>query len=144
MKKVIYWILLILWMSVIFIFSNMNSRISDSTSYSIVDKLTYFNEKADNNRDYLNLIVRKSAHFTEFLILGILIYNVFNLYNINNKKKIIFCIIFCLIYAFSDEYHQLFIKGRSAQIKDVFIDFVGSFMGILILNQITQKINHNK
>ena len=48
--------------------------------------------------------IRKLAHFTEYLIL-------------------------CILYAFTDEYHQTFINGRTGQILDVLIDSSGSLLG---------------
>lgn len=41
-------------------------------------------------------------------------------------------LIICMLYAISDELHQLFIPGRSAEIRDVFIDSFGATVGIFI------------
>lgn len=38
----------------------------------------------------------------------------------------------CIVYAVSDEIHQLFVPGRGAQVKDVMIDSTGAFAGIII------------
>ena len=38
-----------------------------------------------------------------------------------------------LIYACSDEFHQLFIAGRAGQIQDVMIDSIGILIGFLII-----------
>lgn len=48
--------------------------------------------------------------------------------------NLLFSILFCFIYACSDEIHQLFLSGRSARILDTFIDSIGGFSGISILN----------
>jgi len=40
--------------------------------------------------------------------------------------------VFCVLYAISDETHQIFVPGRSAQISDVLIDSVGAIVGILM------------
>ena len=45
-------------------------------------------------------------------------------------KAFIFSLMFCILYAISDELHQLFVPGRGAQVKDVLIDSFGSFVGI--------------
>ena len=37
---------------------------------------------------------------------------------------------YCVFYAAIDEIHQLFVPGRSGEIKDVLIDSCGSFIGI--------------
>ncbi|MGV8147186.1 MAG: VanZ family protein [Alkaliphilus sp.] len=38
----------------------------------------------------------------------------------------------CVLYAISDETHQIFVPGRSAQVSDILIDSVGAAVGILI------------
>ena len=37
-----------------------------------------------------------------------------------------------ILYACTDEIHQLFIQGRAGQLKDVLIDTIGSLTGIYI------------
>lgn len=41
-----------------------------------------------------------------------------------------------MIYAVTDEFHQLFVLGRGAQVKDVLIDLVGATTGITIASLI--------
>lgn len=71
--------------------------------------------------------------FTFFLTLSLI-----------NKKldnKIILIILFLsLFYAATDEFHQLFVPGRFADIKDVLIDFAGSFFSVLLL-KVLEKFN---
>ena len=50
----------------------------------------------------------------------------------------------CFLYACTDELHQLFIAGRSAEIKDVLIDSFGSLTSILLCNFIYLKSNIKK
>jgi VanZ family protein len=47
-----------------------------------------------------------------------------------NIKEVFIALIFCILYATSDEIHQAFVPGRGPQVKDVFIDSAGSFIGI--------------
>lgn len=79
----------------------------------------------------LNHYIRKSAHFSVYLILGILVYRALSKGNYRNKK-IITALIICVIYAATDEFHQLFVPGRGGQFKDIFIDSLGAFVGITI------------
>ena len=39
---------------------------------------------------------------------------------------------FCVGFACLDEYHQSFVAGRSPSKKDVLIDSIGVFMGIIV------------
>ena len=36
------------------------------------------------------------------------------------------------VYAFTDEVHQLFISGRTGELKDIIIDTAGATIGLLI------------
>ena len=47
-------------------------------------------------------------------------------------KVVLLAVFFAFLYACSDEVHQLFVVGRAGQVKDVFIDTFGSFLGVLL------------
>lgn len=127
MHKRISILLVITWMILIFIMSSFNSTESSNQSNFIVNIIAnIFNI---NNISILSLIVRKLAHFTEYFILGLLVYNLIY----SNQKKAYFAIIICVLYAISDEIHQLFVPGRSCQVLDVIIDSSGSLLGIILL-----------
>ena len=82
--------------------------------------------------------IRKLAHYTLYFVLGILSFLVVKDYSIN-KKLIIYSLLICFLYACSDEFHQLFVIGRSASIKDVMIDTFGSLCGISIFYVFNKK-----
>jgi len=133
MKKIINTLLVIIWMITIFIMSSFSSTESSDQSGFIVNIIA--NILNTNNVDLLSLIIRKTAHFTEYFILGILVHNMIHNYN----KKTYLSIIICIIYAICDEIHQLFVPGRSGQMLDVLIDVLGSLLGIYILIFIKNK-----
>lgn len=127
MKKNISLILLILWMIFIFVMSSFNANESSNQSGIIVNFISSIFNISDTK--LLSLIIRKGAHFTEYLILGILSIN----YIIKYKKNIKYSYLMCIIYAISDEIHQLFVPGRSCQILDVIIDCLGAVIGIILI-----------
>lgn len=142
-SKYIAIVLLILWLFVIFSFSNKGITESNDTSYKIVNVVAPIVEKANASKeekekvyDVLNYAVRKTAHFTEYAILGILSLNVLRFYKLKKKQIIIYALIFCALYASSDEIHQIFSSGRSPMITDVFIDTAGSILGIFLFKKI--------
>jgi len=137
MKKRINIILVIVWMILIFIMSSFNSTESSNQSGFIVEIIS--NILNIDNVDLLSLIIRKSAHFTEYFILGLLVQNMIDNYN----KKTFLSIIICILYAISDEIHQYFVPGRSCQIMDMTIDTLGSLLGIYLLLSI-KKIDYKK
>lgn len=57
--------------------------------------------------------------------------NVLKLSGVENKKCILLILCICILYAISDEIHQMFVPGRGAQGRDIVIDSVGSVVGII-------------
>lgn len=127
-KKIISIVLVIVWMIFIFTMSSFDANESSSQSNFIVDLIV--NILNIDNVDVISYIVRKLAHFTEYLILGILVCNMLRCYD----KKYYLAIIICVLYAISDEVHQAFVPGRSPQIYDMLIDSFGSICGIVLVN----------
>jgi len=86
--------------------------------------------------DIFKFVIRKSAHFTEYAILGVLVINLFHQYKKITLKNLNYIMLFssiviCFFYAMTDEFHQLFVAGRSGQFIDVCIDTCGSIVGIV-------------
>ncbi len=142
-KKCIPWLIVLVWMVVIFLFSSQNAENSSSTSSLPTEFLArILKPKFDNYNEsdkilILNrcqFIVRKSAHFSVYTILGMLTYNAFRISERFSKKvTILFSMLVCLLYAISDEIHQYFVPGRACRVLDVSIDFSGVMFGILII-----------
>lgn len=125
----------IIWALIIYIMSSFNAEESANQSNFIVNIIaSIFNI---NNISLLSLIIRKLAHYIEYLILGILVINMFIKNNI--PKSYLISIIFCVIYAISDEIHQFIIPGRACQIKDILIDSIGSITGIYLYKLISKR-----
>lgn len=57
-----------------------------------------------------------------------------------NRKIILITLLISIIYALSDEFHQLFVPGRFCSIKDALIDSAGSLFSVLIL-KIVERFN---
>lgn len=129
MKKKIKSFLLLGCLFLIFYFSHQSGVESSQLSNSFVSWIS--NSFSFLSSDVLVLLVRKSAHFCEYFLLGIFVISYFSEIPKLFPHLICFSLIFCVFYAATDEFHQLFVLGRSARILDVFIDSCGSFLGIL-------------
>lgn len=137
--KIIDIILLIVCMIVIFFFSSENANKSTirsvNTSKEVINVVTNNSVEEEElnsiTHDYFN-VFRKSAHFIEYFILGLLVINVIKDYYKVSFKYIVIAIILCFIYSVSDEIHQIYVLGRSCQIKDMFIDTIGSSVGVCL------------
>ncbi len=131
----------IIWMIIIFYLShqpiNNSSELSEGISKPVVEKLESI-MKIDIDEEKVDYLVRKLAHFTEYMILGILMYLASGKNNILRNNKIIWCILICAMYAITDKVHQAFIPGRGPRVFDVLIDTAGSITGILITKLIVK------
>lgn len=148
--KVVKICFLVLWMALIFSFSNQKDIDSSKISDGFIDRTVVkiykaFNENITKEKESeiiekYTYPIRKLAHYTLYFVLGILSFLVVKDYSIN-KKLIIYSLLICFLYACSDEFHQLFVIGRSASIKDVIIDTFGSFCSISIFYIFNKKIS---
>ena len=150
MKKIISFIVLILWMIVIFSFSSADANKSTSTSDKVIttmieikDKITN-NETPNNEKEIIvknsSFYIRKIAHITEYLILGFLMFNLLKQYSVTN---IYYAIGLSILYSCTDEFHQLFINGRSGSIRDVLIDTIGILIGTYLYKLLFIKNKEN-
>lgn len=78
-------------------------------------------------------LLSKGSHFAEFLILAFLLYRAL-ISHLKQKQSLIIAIVLSLLYAASDEFHQSFVSGRSAEISDFLADSAGIFtLGLIAL-----------
>lgn len=136
MYKIFSWAMVLFWMAAIFYFSSQPASVSNELSKGVtevivekVDKLTP-NKEMEPNR--FNHILRKNAHFFNFLVLGILVFHVLSSYGQQGYRRIGLALLLCVVYAITDEVHQLFVPGRGPQLKDVLIDSAGASIGIAL------------
>ena len=140
---------LILWMSLIFFFSDQNSSNSGNISESGIKKVITIiinikdqaetESKVDAMILVLNPSVRKVGHAIEYFVLGLLMINLFIKLPIHFKKAILYSIILTMFYAASDEFHQLFISGRSGELKDILLDSMSGTLGIMAYVKLYSK-----
>lgn len=76
--------------------------------------------------------VRKTAHALEFCGLCLLFNLAFGATTLKFKPLISF--ILTVLYAVSDEIHQIFVDGRACMFKDVLIDSGGALACIIVLS----------
>lgn len=100
----------------------------------------YYNTYLQN----INIILRKGAHLFEFLILAILVAWVMVSYEITGRRAVVYVLFIVLLYAVSDEFHQLFVPGRTARVQDILIDFIGGIIGTVIFYTLKSKFKLSK
>ncbi|MBP3626901.1 MAG: VanZ family protein [Clostridia bacterium] len=140
--RVISIILTLAIMILIFSMSSQVAKVSNKTSGGLIEKVlnvVYPNfenlqtEEKENIISNFQYVVRKTAHFSIYFALGIcVLMSIITYCNLRLYVRIVLSGIICIIYAASDELHQLYVAGRSCELFDVFIDAIGSILGILI------------
>lgn len=144
MSKKISWAAVFLWMVCIFYFSHQPAYVSNDLSTTIteviVEKIEMVAPHIDFDIGSFNHIVRKNAHFFLYFILGILTVNAFKKSGAFTYRKIGIALLVCVLFAVSDEIHQLFVPGRGSQVKDVLIDSSGATIGIILCGMIQKTL----
>lgn len=82
--------------------------------------------------EYFEHPIRKIAHFTEYAVMGVLIYSLFLCWEKIKKRWMGFSLLWVALSAAADEFHQYFIPGRYSSILDVLLDSCGGAFGILL------------
>ena len=141
-KRVIYGILAILWMGIIYSFSAKTGTQSAGTSGGVTRLLLNIFYPQYNDLPYdmsvrifetCHFVIRKLAHFTEYAILAELVMLFAATFTDNGVitwKTGFIIVLLCGLYAAGDEFHQMFVGGRSPQIRDVIIDTLGALTGM--------------
>ncbi len=134
MRQKVYGVLVIVWMVAIFMFSAQNADESSRMSMGVGETVgkvfvkeyeSWSEEKQLSFIDSVEFPIRKLAHASEYTLLGFLLMGALN----GRKSR---ALLTGVLYAASDEFHQLFVQGRSGQITDVMIDSGGVILGVLI------------
>ena len=143
-RMIINWILLIAWMLLIFLMSNQPAHISNQQSNSFINMLAFFGIDLNSKLGSLaSFVVRKTAHFTEYAVLGFFTYKAVSCDVKDRKKAVLMAQLISTGYASTDEIHQMFVPGREGKVFDVMIDSCGAFCGIMV-SLITQKLIEKK
>lgn len=142
-KNWLYYLLPAAWMVVIFCFSAQPAPVSDENNHFLIRVLLRMGVDLTKYKgaDFANFMIRKSAHMTEYAVLVVLLLVSFLKNNI--RRPYLLSLFFCLIYASSDEFHQLFVPGRSCRAVDVLIDMTGASVIMLIIF-IIKSVKNNK
>ena len=133
-NRMLLLILILIIFITIFRFSSENSTKSEDTSGKVVNAVIEINPKSKK----LNELEKK--RLGEKMVKPIRKLAHSNTYKMYNKRRIILTIIVGMVYATSDEIHQFFVPGRSAEVRDVCIDTLGVICGVIIATVVKNTI----
>lgn len=74
-------------------------------------------------------LVKKGAHFSGYALLALA---VIRGGQFTKKRDLFWVLVFCGLYAASDEFHQAFVSGRNPSLIDVAIDVLGSLFALTL------------
>lgn len=134
MKKFKYFIPACLMMILIFFFSHQTGNESSDLSQGILAWVLTVTKLPISE-----LFIRKMAHASEYALLALLF--TYGFYHLEYPlvKTIIISFVCTFLYACTDEFHQLFVEGRSGQVIDVMIDSSGAIIALAIFYIILKK-----
>ena len=129
-----YWLPLLIWLGVIFLGST-DLMSAEHTSRFIVPFLRWL--KPDISPETLlsvHFVVRKFVHLGEYAVLALLLFRaVVCVANLTWSLWLLGVSIWivCVVFATTDEFHQSFVRSRTASVRDLMIDSVGAILGLL-------------
>lgn len=141
-KRGVWIALAILWMTMIFSFSNQKAEESGEVSGRLIYRVTeavsqalrlgWDEEALTECVERLDHPVRKAAHMTEYAVLACIFLGNCSCYPVFAGRRYLWAFALAASYAATDEFHQLFIEGRSGEVRDVLIDSAGAAAGLLL------------
>lgn len=146
--------LLILLYMIIFGFSAQDAEESGSLSYLISEKcIEWINALSGRHwtevfqvklANYFEHPIRKLAHFSEYAVMGILVYMMWRPWKPSDKRLYRLIVLWVFLSAAGDEFHQYFVPGRYASFADVCLDTSGGIFGIVLCVWVQKLFSANK
>jgi VanZ family protein len=130
-KLVNKWLPVLLWATVIFLFSTEHFAAPQSSR--ILGPLLNWLFPGITPEQFASVqfVVRKLGHWFEYLILAVLLYRALHAESGGRSavRPGVMTIAFALVWAITDEFHQSLVPSRTASIVDVIIDGFGALCG---------------
>ena len=131
----------LLLMGVIFYLSSKPANESDEMSIGLLELLLgrWFDDVS-----VLNSLIRKAAHMLEYGALATPVFFFLGTFRFPGAVRDLLTVLFCAVYAASDEVHQLFILGRSGEARDVLVDTSGALLAVATLHVLTWIVSDRR
>ena len=146
------WLPILLWMGVIFLASTDIGSAAHTGSI-VLGFLRWISsgQLSLARMEEIHFLIRKTAHLTEYAILGALLWRAFSAPALEDtrtspfvrKWSVAAAIVVSALYASSDEYHQSFVPGRTASPRDVLIDTVGATLGVTAIYLLNRRVRQS-
>ena len=98
--------------------------------------LEFSEEQITHYAERCHYLIRKCGHFLEYFLLAVTVALPLYVYGVRGIWLMLLAGCICVGFACLDEYHQTFVTGRVGSRRDVAIDSMGVFVGILLTRMI--------
>ncbi len=130
-----YWSVVIAWMAVISLMSTDPFSAANTNHY--IDPVLRFFFPHLRPADFIlaHTIIRKTAHFTEFFILGSLLYWACRRGRVPRWRAwwMVQALVLAMLYSLVDELHQAFVPSRTSSLLDSGVDSLGAGVSQLFI-----------
>ncbi|MDO9085169.1 MAG: VanZ family protein [Anaerolineaceae bacterium] len=125
------WLPVVLWAAIIFLFS------ANPDPYKYLPEawryLIPIREVSDSS---LAEWIGQLMHFIEYAVLSLLLSRALYKTSAASTKIPALVILISMLFALSDEIHQLFVPGRAFQVVDLIIDLLGATFGVYLYTRL--------
>lgn len=139
-KSIIFWLITILWISIILYLSSQNGEETARMSSRLAKKLAEFlyHQPSAEQINTVHGAFRKMAHISLFFVLGVLSYvasrSTFRIKNLERKwMAAVMALTITSAYGFYDEWHKQFIVGRHFDIGETVLNICCGLAGVGIV-----------
>lgn len=133
------WLAAILWMFFIFYLSSQPAQVSNALSkkitislVNITNRVQEINFISQKHVSEINNIIRQYAHALVYIVLAVLVINSLRDSGMKVTMRCLVTFLISVVFACSDEIHQMFVVGRGAQLQDLLMDCTGVLLVVLI------------
>lgn len=129
------WTAVVAWMGLIFFLSQQPGSQSGALSRMVAENLLRLVGGSTDTTliDSVNNVLRMVAHGSLFLGLALLVGVAFRFVKVTDLTNAAVTLVFCLLYAASDEWHQSVVPGRASELSDFLTDSAGVILAIIAL-----------
>ena len=136
-----YWFPVAMMFGVMYYFST--DVFSADNTRGVIDKIfLWFSPHASKHTiATFNYVVRKSAHFTEYAILGALLFRAFRAGDAVRWRFrwALYSFVFSVSWALLDELHQTFTRTRGGSIWDSLLDSSGALFMLIAISIVARR-----
>ena len=142
--RAILTVLSVMAVGLIFYHSSLNAAESSEQSGALLEVINAFLRSIGAGIELSEHFIRKTAHFVEYFMLGLLLNGTWHAYTGNRRQTPVYASACGLAVAVCDELIQLTSAGRSCEAADMALDFSAVVCASLVMTLILYAAQRSK